>query len=71
MTKQAWVELVNATIQNERNALARSVSAVAALRDGKVVYFDNDAGYTRRVTFAQIMSHLHGADIRALKAARA
>jgi hypothetical protein len=68
MTKIEKVKLLNATIANERNGYARKVGAEAYLVGGRLFYRDCRPGYARRITLTELLSHLHGADIRALRA---
>jgi hypothetical protein len=70
MTKTEKVALINATIANERNAHARDKGCEAYLNDaGNIRYRDRSKGYPRRITLAELFGHMHGLDIRALKAA--
>ena len=69
MTKANKVALINATIANERNALARSLGVEAYLNDeGNVRNRERSKGYARRASLQDVFGFLHGQDIRALKA---
>lgn len=70
MTKSEKVALINATILNERNDLARKSGAEAYLNpQGNIRYRHSLKGYAQRATFSEILGLLHGIDIRALREA--
>jgi len=70
MTKTAKVILINQTIANERNELARKMGCEAFLDEaGNIRYRERSKGYPRRCTFFELLGFLHGQDMRTLKAA--
>ncbi len=69
MTRQTKADAINRVIQNERNEFARQMGAEAYVNEaGQLRYRDTAKGYVRRISYAEILGHLHGEDIRALRA---
>ena len=68
MTKSDKVALINAAIAKDRNSYARSIYALAYMANGRIYYRDEKPGYVRRISLREMLCHLHGEDIRAIRA---
>lgn len=70
MTKTQKIQMINEVIQGPRGEFARQMGAEAYLMDGQNVrYRDRAKGYARRISFSELLSYLHGEDIRSLRGA--